>query len=52
MFKTCRAVRCFEQVDVSALADRVVSYLDERFAPALATGVPDRLTPSAPLPSR
>jgi ADP-heptose:LPS heptosyltransferase len=29
-FKTCRTVRCFEQVDTAALADLVVSYLAQR----------------------
>lgn len=48
MFKTCRSVRCFEHVDVNALADQVMSYHDERFGPAPAAGVREPLTPRAP----
>jgi hypothetical protein len=38
MFKTCNTVRCFEQVDVSALAALVVSYVNEGSPSAAGAG--------------
>jgi ADP-heptose:LPS heptosyltransferase len=46
LYKTCRVVRCFERLDVAALADVVVSHLTGRGGPAPATGHP--LVPERP----
>jgi ADP-heptose:LPS heptosyltransferase len=52
MFKTCKTVRCFEGVDVNALAAMVVSYVEKCFPPATAVGQRGWPTPAEPLSAR
>jgi ADP-heptose:LPS heptosyltransferase len=42
MFKTCRSVRCFEEVDVESLAGRVIAYME-----FLAEHAPEHRGPAA-----